>query len=68
MKFSIGTPAYNESERIEKCIQSVLNQSYKDFEMIVVDEGSQDDTAKKVEFFTQSDKRIKLIRMRENVG
>lgn len=68
MRFSIITPAYNESEHIEKCIQSVLNQTFKDYEMIVVDDGSKDDTAEKVELFTQTDKRIKMIRMKKNVG
>ena len=68
MRFSIITPAYNESEHIEKCILSVLNQTFKDYEMIVIDDGSKDDTAEKVELFTQTDKRIKMIRMDENVG
>lgn len=68
MKFSIITAAFNESERIEKCIQSVLNQTFDDFEILVVDDGSEDDTAKKVESFTKIDKRVNLIRMEKNVG
>lgn len=44
MKVSIIVPAYNEEVNIEKCINSIMNQKYKDFELIVVDDGSKDST------------------------
>jgi glycosyltransferase involved in cell wall biosynthesis len=42
MKFSIIIPVYNVEKYIEKCILSILNQSYSDYEIIVVDDGSKD--------------------------
>lgn len=44
MKVSIVIPAYNEEKSIEKTIKTLLNQSYKDFEIIVVDNNSKDKT------------------------
>jgi glycosyltransferase involved in cell wall biosynthesis len=46
--FSIIIPIYNKSAHIEKCLQSVFNQSFQDFEVIVVNDGSIDDGAEKV--------------------
>jgi len=42
LKVSVITPLYNSKKYIEKAIESILNQTYKDFEMIVVDDGSTD--------------------------
>jgi glycosyltransferase involved in cell wall biosynthesis len=42
--FSVVIPIYNKSEYIEKCLQSVLNQSCQDFELIIVNDGSTDES------------------------
>ena len=42
MKFSIVIPVYNVKEYLDECITSVLNQTFKDFEIILVDDGSLD--------------------------
>jgi glycosyltransferase involved in cell wall biosynthesis len=54
MKLSIIIPAYNEEKSISKTIKSVLNSSYKNFEIIVVDNGSTDRTKKVVKSFNNN--------------
>ncbi len=49
MKTSIIIPVYNEEKTITNCLKSLLSQSYKDFEIIIVDDGSIDDTLAKVD-------------------
>lgn len=59
---SIVVPAYNAAAVIEECINSILRQTYSDFELIVVDDGSTDNTAGIVSAKAAEDKRIRLIR------
>src|SRR5919106_187980 len=65
-RFSVVIPAYNASRTIGETIRSVLAQSEPDFELIVVDDGSADDTPAIVESFA-SDRRLSLLRQ-ENQG
>ncbi len=44
MVFSIIIPVYNKSETIQSCVNSVLNQEFKDYELLVIDDGSTDDS------------------------
>jgi len=62
---SVVIPAYNAEKYIEEAINSVLNQTFQDFEVIVIDDGSQDSTKEKV--LNYSDSRIKYI-YKENGG
>ena len=66
-KVSIITPTYNHEKFIAPCIESVLAQTYPDWEMIIVDDGSTDATADIVEKYG-NDKRLKFLRHRENYG
>lgn len=59
---SVILPAYNREKFIEDCITSVLNQTYTDFEVLVVDDGSKDSTVEIVERLRNKDSRIKLIK------
>jgi len=61
---SIIIPTYNRAGLISECIESVLRQTYKDFEIIVVDDGSDDNTEDILKVFKDT---IKYIRQ-ENAG
>jgi glycosyltransferase involved in cell wall biosynthesis len=63
---SIILPTYNRAALLPRSIQSVLGQTYGDFELIVVDDGSQDDSAAVVARF--ADERIHYIRLPRNRG
>ena len=68
IKASIITPLYNAEKYIETTIQSAQSQTYKNWEMIVVDDVSQDNGPKIVERYIKKDKRIKLIKLEKNGG
>lgn len=65
MKFTVVIPLYNKRNSLKECIKSVLNQTYKDFELLIVDDGSTDGSADVVREF--DDSRIRLIE-KENGG
>lgn len=58
---SIIVPIYNVEKYLEQCIDSILNQSYKNLEIILVDDGSPDNCGKICDRYAKSDKRIKVI-------
>lgn len=66
VNITIGIPVYNAEKFIGSCIESILNQSYKDFEVIISDDSSNDNTVSVIKNF--SDKRIKLITNIEQRG
>lgn len=59
---------YNSEKYITKCIDSILNQSHKNYEIIVIDNNSQDNTVLIVKEFAMKNERIKLITNQKNVG
>lgn len=65
-KVSIITPAYNAARFISQTIESVLNQNYQEWEMLIVDDGSWDTTAEIVEQYAQRDDRIRLIKQKNS--
>lgn len=67
MKVSIITPCYNAAPYIRKTIFSVQQQTLSDWEMIIIDDGSTDQSAEIVNAIAQEDKRIKLLQ-KENGG
>jgi glycosyltransferase involved in cell wall biosynthesis len=58
---TVVIPAYNASEFLAETLKSVLQQTFTDFEIIVVDDGSKDNTTDIVHSFSQQDSRVKLI-------
>lgn len=67
MTFSVIVPVYNVEKYIVQCVESILLQSYKDFELILVDDGSTDGSGKICDDFAASDHRIRVIH-KENGG
>jgi glycosyltransferase involved in cell wall biosynthesis len=66
---SIIIPAHNEERHIEKCLESLLAQDYQDIEIIIVDNGSSDNTPKIVERYVERfGDKVRLLRMRRNLG
>ncbi len=60
-KVSVIIPAYNRADILPRTINSVLNQTFKDFELIVIDDGSKDNTGEVVRRMAETDPRIKYI-------
>lgn len=67
MFFSVIIPMYNVKSYIAECLQSILCQSMKDFEVVIVDDGSTDGSAEIVRAFMEKDSRIRLI-SQKNTG
>lgn len=65
---SIITPSYNKGNYIEKTILSVINQSYSNWELIIIDDASTDDTSLILKKFASIDERIKIHFNGENSG
>ena len=61
MKYSVIIPVYNSEKYLRKCIDSILAQKYKDFEIILVDDESKDLSAKICDDYAQKDNRVKVI-------
>src|SRR3990172_2065977 len=66
MKLSILIPTYNGSQTITRALQSILSQNFSDYEIIICDDGSADNTVEIIKSF--QDERIKLFGFKENVG
>ncbi len=65
---SIGMPVYNGARLIEKAINSHLTQTFEDFEFIICDNASDDDTQEICQRYVQQDNRIKYFRNEHNIG
>lgn len=65
---SIVLPAYNAEDYIGETIESVLSQSYQNWELIIVDDKSTDNTLNIAQKYVQQDGRIKVIVLNENTG
>lgn len=64
---SVVLPVYNGEKYVAETIESVLNQTFTDFEFIIIDDGSTDNTAKITDAFAKKDKRIVAVRQ-QNIG
>ncbi len=66
-KFTVNIPVYNAEKYLNECIESILNQSFSDFELILVDDGSKDSSGTICDEYAQKDTRIKVFH-NENQG
>lgn len=66
-KISVVMAVYNGEKYVSEAIESILNQTYKDFEFIIINDGSKDNTFELIEKYQNQDQRIKLV-SRENNG
>lgn len=60
-RVSVVMPAYNNDKYVTSAVQSILSQRYRDFEMIVIDDGSRDNTAECVARLAHKDSRVRLV-------
>ena len=58
---SVIIPAYNIEDYIGRCLDSIISQTYKNLEIIVVDDGSRDHTGEILDNYAKKDRRIKVI-------
>lgn len=68
MKLSVVMGGYNEENLLNNSIESILNQSYKEFEFISIDDGSTDNSLEIIKEYAKRDKRIKVIKNPLNIG
>ena len=67
VRVSIIIPVYNAEKTVERCVGSVLNQEYRDLEVIVVDDGSKDHTPEILDAMAEKDERLRVMHV-ENGG
>ena len=67
MKVSIIIPVYNTEQYLSRCIDSILGQNFTDFELLLIDDGSTDGSAKICDAYAEKDSRIRVLH-KENGG
>jgi glycosyltransferase involved in cell wall biosynthesis len=67
MRFSVVTPAYNDQRFLEATVQSVVNQTVSDWEMVIIDDGSKDSTFKIAQELAKKDARVRAYHQ-DNAG
>ena len=61
VKFSIIIPVYNVAEYLKECLNSVINQTYKNLEIICINDCSEDNSLEILKEYAEKDERIKII-------
>ena len=66
-KVSVLVPIYNVEKYLEECLNSIVNQTLKDIEIILLDDGSKDNSAVVCDYYAKNDNRVKVVH-KENSG
>ena len=67
-KLSIIVPMYNAENTVSECIESILNQEFREYELILVDDGSIDNTLNICKIYAEKDSRIIIVPLEKNMG
>ena len=67
VQVTVGVPCYNVEGYVEHCIRSILDQSFADFEIVAIDDGSTDSTGAVLDSLAAGDQRLRVLRQ-ENMG
>src|SRR3989339_623001 len=67
-KISVIMSAYNAEKYLAEAIESILAQTFKNFEFIIIDDGSKDDTLRIINEYARKDRRIKVYHNKKNIG
>ena len=68
MKFSVIVPVYGVEKYLDECVQSILSQTYSDFELILVDDKSPDNCPVMCDAYAAQDARVRVIHKEANEG
>ena len=68
MKVSVVVPVYNTERYLQRCLDSILSQTFKDFEVLCIDDGSSDKFWEIIESYTVKDERFRPVQLKENHG
>ncbi|WP_373218912.1 glycosyltransferase family 2 protein [Ruminococcus sp. 5_1_39BFAA] len=60
-KISVIVPVYNSEKYLDRCVKSVINQTYQNWELLLIDDGSTDESGKMCDHYAASDNRIKTV-------
>ena len=67
-KISILMSVYNDEKRVSKSIESILNQTFQDFEFLILDDCSTDNTYEICDYYAKKNQKIKLMKNHQNLG
>lgn len=68
MEVSVIMSCYNSQANVGRAIESILNQTYEDFELLICDDGSIDNTYETISEYKRLDKRVKIFKNKKNIG
>ena len=67
-KISVIIPVYNAEKDLHRCVDSILAQTFQDFELLLVDDGSSDGSSDICDDYAQKDERVRVFHLRNGGG